>query len=97
MWFRPDGSVKVIEVSVPSDQRAHLMRNDKRLKYGPLIKNLRRTHKGYVDFVPVVIGGTGVITGEVTHAIKRLEVDLEVEWLQKIAATSTCNILRQLL
>jgi len=73
------------------------MRNDKREKYVNLVSHLKETSKGWVDFVPIVIGATGAVTKDVSESVKRLEVDLDLKWLQKITAVSTVNIFRQLL
>ena len=97
IWKRPDGTVKVIEVSVPRDGRVTIVRSEKREKYVPLVAHLSRTHKGWVDFIPLVVGATGAVASETTTAIRRLHIDLDVSWLQKIAAVATVRIFRHLL
>ena len=73
------------------------MKSEKRMKYVPLVNHLRRTTRKWVDFIPMVIGATGVVSKDTTEAVKRLELDLDIGWLQKIAAVQTCNMFRQLL
>ena len=97
LWARPDGTVKVIEVSVPRDGRVAIVRSEKREKYVALMNHLRRQYRGWVDFVPAVIGATGAVARETAVALKRLEIELEIPWLQTIAARSTANLFRHLL
>ena len=47
--------------------------------------------------MPAVIGATGVVARETVVALKRLEIELEIPWLQTIAARSTVNLFRHLL
>jgi hypothetical protein len=51
----------------------------------------------FVDFIPLVIGATGAVTTETKVAVGRLEIDLDLAWLQKIAAMETVNIFRSFL
>jgi hypothetical protein len=97
IWTGPKDDVKVIEVSCPRDGRVGIANNEKREKYVPLLTHLQKRHKGWVDFVPVIIGGTGAVTLETKHAVTRMNIGLELPWLQKIAATATVNLFRQLL
>ncbi len=86
----------MIEVSVPRDARVGIVRNEKREKYVPLVNHLKRIYKGWVCFVPMVIGATGVVSNEVVVATGRLGIGLELSWLQKIAATATANFITQI-
>lgn len=96
MWKKPTGITSVIEVSVPKDARVCLMRNGKREKYVPYIDTLRRTRHKHVDFVLVVIDGTGVVCQDLRPALVRLGADIELSWLQNIAATATVHLLNHL-
>ena len=73
------------------------MRNEKREKYKPLLATLRRKYRGWVDFVPAIIGATGAVTTDTVVSLRRLDIDLELPWLQAIAARATVNIFRSLL
>ena len=97
LWIKPDKEVKVIEVSVPKDARVAIAKSEKRMKYVPLMKTLKRRYKSWVDFIPVVIGATGVVTTEVKVAIERLDIGLQIETLQTIAANATASMFRDLL
>ena len=95
--MKPDGLHVVIEVSVPKDQRAVIVRNDKREKYVPFCTELFGRPRVKVHFIPLVIGATGVVADEISIAIKRLGVGIDLSWLQKIAALETVKIFRYLL
>ena len=56
VWIRPDGLHVVIEVSVPHDGRAAIVRNDKREKYVPFCCDLSGRRGVRVDFIPLVVG-----------------------------------------
>ncbi len=113
VWKRPDGSVKVIEVSAPTDHNAALMKDRKRAKYANLFAGMTVQESGWVDFVPVVgmtvqesgwvefvpvvVGATGVVSEGVVRSVERLGVELDLAWLQKIAALETARILNIIL
>ena len=73
------------------------MRNHKKEKYVKLHRSFQERYKGWVDFVPLVIGATGAVCTETCTAVKRLEIGLEIEWLQRIAPMETVNILKMLI
>ena len=57
------------------------MKSHKREKYVPLMRHLKRSASGWVDFIPCIIGGTGVVTKDTVVALKRLEIDIDIAWL----------------
>ena len=74
-----------------------MVRSEKREKYIPLVTQLKIKYNRWVDFIPIVIGATGVVSKETVIAIERLGVGLDIKWLQEITAKATCDIFRQIL
>ena len=82
---------------MPTDRRVAILRNDKREKYVRFVASLKRkTHK-FVDFIPLIIGATGIVPDETSAALRRLDANIELTWLQKIATTSTTKFFRDLI
>ena len=97
IWKKPDGSYVVIEISVPRDGRAAIVRNEKRERYAAFVADLKRVRRRPVDFIPVVIGATGVVSDEMEVSLNRLGIRIELSWLQKIATTETTKFIRDLI
>ena len=57
------------------------MKSHKREKYVPLMKHIKRSASGWVDFIPCVIGATGVVTKDTVVSLKRLDIELDISWL----------------
>ena len=55
------------------------------------------TASAAASIVPAVTGATGAVSHETVVALHRLGIDLELSWLQSIAARATVNLFRQLL
>ena len=56
-------------------------------------------HKGkWIDFIPIIIGATGVVAHETVEGIKRLDIEgLDIVDLQKASALATVHMFRTLL
>jgi len=63
VWFRQGSrrDIVVIEVSCPRDDRVCLVASEKEQKYTPLLRSLRQQYGCRVQFVAIVIGGTGAV------------------------------------
>ena len=72
---------------------AHITKNT---RYGPLQDFLHHRLKKPVSIVPVVIGNTGVVPKFATEALRQLECNIPIEWLQKIATIETIKIVKAL-
>lgn len=100
-WFRPDGSAKILEISVPRDGRVATVRNEKREKYEPFLAHLKtlKKHRGkWIDFMPIIVGATGAVPRETVLAVKRLQIEgLDIIDIQRTAALATVRMFRMLL
>ena len=45
------------------------------------MKHIKRSVTGYVDFIPCVIGATGVIAKDTAVSLRRLDIELDIAWL----------------
>ena len=89
---------KIIDITIPVDNRIEEKENKKIEKY----ENLRREMKQIwnlksVHVIPVVIGALGAITGRFHSWIKSIRIEVRVEHLQKTALLGTSKILRKVL
>ena len=56
-----------------------------------------KSYRKPVRIVSVVIGNTGIITKRCAENVKSLDCDIDITWLQKIAANETANLVTHLI
>ena len=88
----------IIDVAIPGDKRIAAKEEEKVEKYQELRQEiLRMWEMKKVEVVPIVVGALGAITCDIGKWLKKLEIKVRVEHLQKTALLGTARILRLLL
>ena len=90
--------VKIIDIAVPGDSRVKEKELEKIEKYQMLREEIRRLWQvSNVTVIPVVVGALGVISDKFERYIKKLDVKIAMEVIQKTALLGTAMLLRKVL
>ena len=88
----------IIDIAIPGDNRVGKKEEEKIEKYQQLrheIAILWGMKK--VDVIPVVIGALGAVSMKLEKWMKKTEIEVKVELLQKTALLGTARIIRKVL
>ena len=87
---------KIIDIAVPGDSRVKGKELEKIEKYQMSREEIRRIWQvNNVTVIPVVVGALGVISDKVERYIKKLDVKIAIEVIQKTALLGTAMLLRK--
>ena len=76
----------IIDVAIPGDKRIAAKEEEKVEKYQELRQEiLRMWEMKKEEVVPIVVGALGAVTGDIGKWLKKLEIKVRVEHLQKTA------------
>ena len=86
----------VIDVAVPGDARVETKEKEKVEKYQELKQEIIRLWgMKKVEVIPIVVGALGAVSMRISEWIKKADVKLKIEHLQKTALLGTARILRR--
>ena len=102
---RPDIIVKdkvnkktlIIDVSCPVDTNAEKKENEKISKYGPLRVELEKMWGTNADIIPVVVGGLGAVTKNLSDRLTKIPGCPDQFMCQKICLLGSARILQDVL
>ena len=90
--------VKIIDIAVPGDSRVKEKELEKIEKYQMLREEIRCIWQvNKVTVIPVVVGALGVMSDMFERHIKKLDVKIAMEIIQKAALLGTAMLLRKVL
>ena len=90
--------VKIIDIAVPGDSRVKEKELEKIEKYQMLREEIRCIWQvNKVTVISVVVGALGVISDMFERYIKKLDVKIAMEVIQKAALLRTAMLLRKVL
>ena len=90
--------VKIIDIAVPGDSRVKESELEKIEKYQMLREEIRCIWQvNKVTVIPVVVGALGAISDMFERHIKKLDVKIAMEIIQKAALLGTAILLRKVL
>ena len=85
-----------IDVAVPGDTRVEGKEDEKVEKYQELRQEIVKLWKmKKVEIIPVVIGALGAVSVGISGWLKKLDINIKVEHIQKTALLGTAGILRR--
>ena len=88
----------IIDVAIPGDSRVNSKEEEKIEKYQNLKQEIiKMWGMRKVEVIPIVIGVLGAISKKFTNWIKKLEISIKVEHMQKTLLLGTARILRKVL
>ena len=88
----------IIDVAIPGDSRVNSKEEEKIEKYQNLKQEIiKMWGMRKVEIIPIVIGALGAISKKFTNWIKKLEISIKVEHMQKTSLLGTARILRKVL
>ena len=89
---------KIIDIAIPGDSRVNEKEREKMEKYQLLKDELVRLWDlKKVNVIPVVIGALGLVSSKCKRHLEKLEKNIEMNIIQKIALLGTARILRKVL
>uniref|UniRef100_A0A1X7STH9 Uncharacterized protein n=1 Tax=Amphimedon queenslandica TaxID=400682 RepID=A0A1X7STH9_AMPQE len=87
----------IIDVAVPSDTRVEGKEDEKGKKYQELRQEIVKLWgMKKVEVIPIVVGVLGAVSYRISDWLKRLEINIKVEHIQKTALLGSAQILRRL-
>ena len=93
---KSEKSCLIIDVAVPGDTRVEGKEDEKIEKYQELRQEIVKLWKmKKVEIVPVVIGALGAVSVGISGWLKKLDINIKVEHIQKTALLGTARILRR--
>ena len=93
-----DRTCIIVDIAVPGDSRISHKEKEKVEKYQDLKREIKRIwNLRNVIVVPVIVGALGSITKKLGEWIKKLDISIAIELLQKTTILGTARILRKVL
>ena len=86
VWKKNENKCFIVDMCVPLDENVHKQEKMKIDNYTLLTAGLRRSYPNYsYEVVPIVLGGTGLITNSlVKYMTKLFNKDLSLEIIRKL-------------
>ena len=98
LWNKQEKTAQIIEVTVPNDYGLNRAERRKIEKYQDLKNHLKTIWSlKKIDIIPVVVGATGLIKGNLKEYLKSIPGDPKAEEVQIAAIKGTVTILKRAL
>ena len=91
------GKVYIIDISCPSDVNVNKKENEKVSKYSGLRVELGKMWRSECIVIPVVIGGLGCISHNLSNYLKLIPANLSIEMCLKLTLIGSEKIMRSFL
>ena len=93
IWETED-EIRIIEIGCPNDGNVGEANKEKSTKYLLLQADQQNKTGKKANTHPIVIGNTGAVGHQTARHLETLELDISLQWLQKIAAIETVNMVQ---
>ena len=98
IWNRQDKTAQIIDITVPNDYGLNRAEREKITKYQDLKYDLKRTWAlKEIDIIPVVIGATGLMKGNLKNYLEAIPGHPSAHEVQIAAIKGTVTILKRAL
>ena len=91
------GKVYIIDISCPSDVNVNKKEHEKISKYSGLRVELGKMWRSECVVIPVVIGGLGCVSQNLTNYLKMIPADISIEMCLKLTLIGSEKIMRSFL
>ena len=96
MELKKKKECKIKEIAVPRDSRIGEKEIEKMEKYDELKREIKRMWAmKKIEVISIVVDALGAVSGKLNNWIKKLDIHMKIDLLQKTALLGTARILKR--